>query len=77
MIQQLRAEKAVGAVVVINGEPIWADVFASPSLLEKYWPKLICSYAAEALAPAVVLTLPPSQQKAQKFLDNFDPAREH
>jgi hypothetical protein len=29
MIQRLRAEKAVGAVVAINGEPIWEDVFAS------------------------------------------------
>jgi hypothetical protein len=76
MIQRLRAEKAVGAVVVINGEPIWADVFASSSLLEKYWPKLIRSYAAEALRPAVVPTASvPSQDTAQKFIDNLDSRR--
>ena len=33
----------------MNGEIIWADIFASPSLLEKYWPKLVRSYAAEAM----------------------------
>ena len=77
MIRQLRAEKAVGAVVVINGKPIWADVFASPSLLEKYWPKLIRSYAAEALAPALIPASPPSQLKAQAFMDNLDAKREN
>jgi hypothetical protein len=77
MIRRLRAEKAVGVVVVINGEPIWADVFASPSLLEKYWPKLIRSYAAEALRPALVPVSPPSQQKAQAFMDNLDATHEN
>jgi hypothetical protein len=78
MIRQLRVEKAVGVVVVINGEPIWADVFASPSLLEKYWPKLIRSYAAEALRPAVVpVAYPPSQQRAQAFMDNLYAKREN
>lgn len=77
MIRQLRAEKALGVVVVINGKPIWADVFASPSLLENYWPKLIRSYAAEALAPAIVPTSAPSQQKAQAFLNNLDAQREN
>jgi hypothetical protein len=32
---ELRARKAVGAVVAVNGEIVWADIFASPSLLEK------------------------------------------
>ena len=72
MIQRLRAEKAVGAVVMINGEPIWADVFASSALLERYWPKLIRSYAAEALRPALVPSATmPSQARAQAFLDDF------
>jgi len=76
MIQRLRAEKAVGAVVAINGESIWADVFANSSLLEKYWPKLIRSYAAEALTPALVPTATMlSQAKAQAFLENFDAKR--
>ena len=77
MIRQLRAENAVGVVVVINGEPIWADVFASTSLLEKYWPKLIRSYAAEALRPAFVPALASSREKAQAFLDNLDATHEN
>lgn len=49
VIRQLRDKNAVGVVVAVNGEIIWADIFASTSLLEKYWPKLVHSYAAEAL----------------------------
>ena len=48
-IQQLRNRKAVGVVVAVNGEIVWADIFASTSLLEKYWPKLVRSYATEAV----------------------------
>jgi hypothetical protein len=48
LMKQLHERNAVGVVVAVNGEIIWADVFASPALLEKYWPKLIRSYAAEA-----------------------------
>ena len=48
-IKQLRDRKAVGVVVAVNGEIIWADIFASTSLLEKYWPKLVRSYATEAV----------------------------
>ncbi len=74
LIQRLQAENAVGAVVAVNGEMIWADVFASPALLEKYWPKLVRSYAAEALAPRpapMVSGGAPSQANAQKFLDHL------
>ena len=49
LIHQLRDRNAVGVVVAVNGEIIWADIFASPSLLEKYWSKLVRSYAAEAM----------------------------
>ena len=49
LIQKLRAEHAVGAVVAVNGEIVWADVFASSDLLNRFWPKLIRSYAAESL----------------------------
>jgi len=36
-------------VVAVNGRIIWADIFASTELLEKYWPKLVRSYASEAV----------------------------
>jgi hypothetical protein len=49
LIKQLRDRKAVGVVVAVNGRIIWADLFASTDLLEKYWPKLVRSYASEAV----------------------------
>ncbi len=49
LIKQLRDRKAVGVVVAVNGRIIWADIFASTDLLEKYWPKLVRSYASEAV----------------------------
>jgi hypothetical protein len=49
LIRELRDENAVGVVVAVNGRIVWADLFASTNLLEKYWPKLVRSYAAEAI----------------------------
>ncbi|HVR23707.1 MAG TPA: DUF6569 family protein [Candidatus Polarisedimenticolia bacterium] len=49
LIKQLRDRKAVGVVVAVNGRIIWSDVFASAELLERYWPKLVRSYASEAV----------------------------
>lgn len=74
LIGKLQSEKAVGAVVAVNGELIWVDVFASPALLEKYWPKLVRSYAAESLAPRVAPTSygqMPTLEMAQSFLDHL------
>ena len=74
LLGELRAQKAVGALVAVNDQIIWADAFASTSLLEKYWPKLIRSYAAEAITTRVMLVehkLRPSTRDAQTFLDDF------
>jgi len=49
LIRQLRDRKAVGVVVAVNGRIIWTDIFASTELLERYWPKLVRSYASEAV----------------------------
>jgi len=49
VIRQLRDKNAVGVVVAVNGEIVWADLFASTQLLQKYWPKLVRSYATEAV----------------------------
>jgi len=71
LIQHLRAENAVGAVVALHGEIIWADVFASGDLLNRYWPKLVRSYAAESFgyARGVRFQKPPTVDDAQRFLD--------
>lgn len=77
--RELRAQKAVGAVVAVNGEIVWADIFASNSLFDKYWPKLIHSYAAEAVAghaPQGTPKTTPSNKDAQAFLDDFHARRE-
>lgn len=49
LIARLRDRKAVGVVAAVNGRIIWSDIFASTELLEKYWPKLVRSYASEAV----------------------------
>jgi len=71
LIRQLKDRNAVGVVVAMNGRVVWADVFASTDLLEKYWPKLVRSYASEAVitrAKGAEVT----NRQAQRFLDEMD-----
>ncbi|HWZ82166.1 MAG TPA: DUF6569 family protein [Terriglobales bacterium] len=70
VIRQLRDKNAVGVVVAVNGEVVWADLFASPQLLEKYWPKLVRSYATEAVVTRAKAA-EVSTRQAQKFLDDL------
>ncbi len=71
VIQQLREHNAVGVVVAVNGEIIWADIFGSTSLLEKYWPKLARSYAAEAIVTQSK-DHQADEKSAQTFLDDME-----
>jgi len=66
LIHQLRDRNAVGVVVAVNGRIIWADVFASTDLLNKYWPKLVRSYASEA-----VVTRAKDTEVTMKQADGF------
>jgi hypothetical protein len=50
VIKDLKDKNAVGVVVAVNGEILWADIFASSDLLDRYWQKLVRSYAAEAIS---------------------------
>ena len=75
LIRQLRDRNAVGVVVAVNGRLIWADIFASTDLLGKYWPKLVRSYASEAVvtrAKEVEVTV----NRAQTFLGDMEGRRE-
>jgi ARG/rhodanese/phosphatase superfamily protein len=75
LIRQLRDRNAVGVVVAVNGRLIWADIFASTDLLGKYWPKLVRSYASEAVvtrAKEVEVTV----SRAQAFLGDMEGRRE-
>ena len=75
LIQQLRDRKAVGVVVAVNGHVIWSDVFASTELLEKYWPKLVRSYASEAVVTQTKGGKA-SMSEAESFLDDMQGRRE-
>jgi len=71
LIQQLRDQNAVGVAVAVNGQLVWADIFASTNLLEKYWPKLVRSYAAEAIVTRTK-SGEATVKQAQDFLDHID-----
>ena len=75
VIKQLRNQNAVGVVVAVKGHIVWADMFASSALLAKYWPKLLDSYATEAL------TMPGARdeisiKQAESFLQNWQARHE-
>ncbi len=75
VIKQLRNQTAVGVVVAVKGRIIWADIFASNALLDKYWPKLLQSYAAESLT-ASGNRRELSIKDAQRFLDDWEARHE-
>lgn len=75
ILRELRARKAVGVVIAINGRVMWADVFASTDLLAKYWSKLMHSYVAEAMTSAGGAAAP-DQHEAEQFIDTLSGGRE-
>jgi hypothetical protein len=68
LLNKMRQEHAVGVVVAVRGEIVWADLFADTDLLARYWTKLIRSYAAESLLEADSRPAP-TVADAQHFLD--------
>jgi hypothetical protein len=68
VLAQLRQEHAVGVVVAVRGEIVWADLFADTDLLSRYWTKLVRSYAAESLTAGETHAAP-TVADAQRFLD--------
>jgi hypothetical protein len=68
VLAKLREEHAVGVVVAVRGEIVWADLFADTELLSRYWTKLVRSYAAESLTQGETHAAP-SLADAQHFLD--------
>lgn len=75
VIKQLRNQNAVGVVVAVRGRIVWADMFASGALLDKYWPKLLDSYATEAMTASGGHS-EVSIKEAQAFLDNWQARHE-
>ncbi len=75
ILQELRKTGAKGVVVAINGNIVWADLFASNDLLMRYWQKLVRSYAAESLTSTGAKGKV-NQKSAQAFLDQMSGSRE-
>jgi len=75
ILQELRTKGAVGVVVAINGRLLWADLFANTDLLAKYWPKLMGSYAAEAVTASSGAATP-NQQDAEAWINRLAGGRE-
>ncbi|MFZ3214433.1 MAG: DUF6569 family protein, partial [Candidatus Acidiferrales bacterium] len=69
----LKGERVVGVIVAYGGEVAWSDIFASSELFDAYWPKLLRSYAVEAL------TRPASTEKVslEDARDFLRPASGH
>ncbi len=70
MPEELRREQAVGVVAAIHGHILWADLFATPEMLEAYWPKLIRSYAAESIHQAQQDGPASSRERALRFVSD-------
>ncbi len=75
ILRESRKVNAKGVVVAINGNLVWADLFASNDLLSRYWQKLVRSYAAESLTTASAKGQA-DQKAAQAFLDRLSGNRE-
>ncbi len=76
VLATLKQEHAVGVVVAVRGEIIWADIFSDPELLARYWTKLVRSYAAEGIGGAHVRKVSAGESDAQRFLDDPTHGRE-
>jgi hypothetical protein len=66
--QKILGKSVVGVVVAINGQLVAADIFASPTLFQRYWPKLLSSYALEAFSAVKKPAVGPSSLNAEEFL---------
>ena len=67
----LKGEHLVGVVVAYGGEVAWSDIFASNDLFDRYWSKLLRSYAVEALARPT-LRESASTDDAREFLRHLN-----
>jgi hypothetical protein len=76
LMRKLKQHGASGVVVAIHGRLEWADLFASEALLQKYWTKLVRSYAAESLTDGGGSVTAPGIAEAQQFLNAMQGERE-
>jgi hypothetical protein len=65
---KLSANDVVGIVAAVNGRIISADVFANHALFQAYWPKMLKSYALEAVSAPSQKLIEVERGEAQTFL---------
>ena len=65
---RLSTGNIVGVVAAIGGKIVSADVFASRSLFQAYWPKMLKSYALEAVSTIEAAKQDVSRADAEAFL---------
>jgi hypothetical protein len=65
---KLSAGNIVGVVAAIDGKIVSADVFANHSLFQAYWPKMLNSYALEAVSTTTTGAQQVSSTDAEAFL---------
>jgi hypothetical protein len=71
---KLIGKNIVGAVVAIGGEIVSADVFANSPLFQAYWPKLLKSYALQAVSSSKTTSSAIDKAAAEAFLARADAA---
>ena len=69
---KLIGKNIVGAVVAIGGEIVSADVFANSPLFQAYWPKLLKSYALQAVSSTKTTSSAIDKATAEAFLARAD-----
>lgn len=69
---KLIGKNIVGAVVAIGGEIVSADVFANSALFQAYWPKLLKSYALQAVSSGKSISQQADRASAEAFLTRAD-----
>ena len=69
---KLMGKNVIGAVVAIDGQVVSADVFANPKLFQAYWPKLLTSYALEAISTGKRDSKSVDRSAAAAFLARVD-----
>ena len=65
---KLAAGNIVGVVAAIDGQIVSADVFANHSLFQAYWPKMLNSYAVQAVGKTTAVAQQVSKTDAEAFL---------
>lgn len=69
---KLPMTKVIGVVAAVNGRIISADVFANRRLFQAYWPKMLRSYALEAMSTTEGDKKEIGRSDAEGFLSRVD-----